>query len=122
MLINANGSLVSHVATRSLGSSLGNTDCKLKKVKSERSERTLALWVEPLYGAPPNIIFDRNNLVSRKQFATTYYLCYKGPSLKHLKLSKDFKEVDIEKIFRQYLSRIGYQYSLSNNKEIIAKI
>jgi hypothetical protein len=82
MLINSNGSLVSHVVTRSLGNSLGNIIYRLKKVKSEG---TLALCVEPLYGAPPNIIFDRNNLVSKKQFATTYGMCYKGPSLQHLK-------------------------------------
>jgi hypothetical protein len=101
MLINANGSLVFHVATRSLGSSLKNTNCKLKKVKSEG---TLALWVEPLYGPPPNIIFDRNNLVSRKQFAATYCLCYKGPLPKHLKLSKDFEEVEVEKILGRILA------------------
>ncbi len=35
MLINANGTLVSHVAIGSLGGSLGNSNCKLKKVKSE---------------------------------------------------------------------------------------
>jgi hypothetical protein len=92
MLINANGNHVSHVVIRSLSSSLGNTNCKLKKVKSEG---TLVLWVEPLYGAPPNIIFDRNNLVSRKQFATTYGLCYKGPLPKHLKLNKDFEKVEV---------------------------
>jgi hypothetical protein len=119
MLINANGSLVSHVVTRSLGSNLGNTNCKLKKVKSEGS---LALWVEPLYGTPRNIIFDKNNLVSKKKFATTYGLCYKGLSPKHLKLNKGFEKVKIEKIFGPYLNKNGYQYSWSQNEKIIVKI
>jgi hypothetical protein len=46
MLNNENGSLISLLATKSLGGSFGNNDYK-KKVKSEGMPSS---WVEPLYG------------------------------------------------------------------------
>jgi hypothetical protein len=59
---NENGRFISLLANGSLGNSLGNNDYK-KKVKSEGRP---SLWVKPLYGIQPNIIFDRKNHVIQK--------------------------------------------------------
>jgi len=96
MLNNENGSLISLLATKSLGGSFGNNDYK-KRVKSEGMPSS---WVEPFYGIQPNIIFDKKNFVTRKQFNETYGICNKGTSFKHLKKGMDFQEENIEKIFK----------------------
>ncbi len=65
------------------------------------------MWVEPLYGTPPNIILDINNPIFRKQFVATYGMCCEGPSPKHLKLNRDFVEGEVENIFGPCLKKNG---------------
>ncbi len=89
---NGNGSLISFHANVSLCGSLGGNNlstnlCKLKRVKIEGA---MSYWIDPLYGTPPIIMFDKKQLVEQ------YHICYKGPSLKCLKFGKDFEEVEIK--------------------------
>jgi hypothetical protein len=72
---------------------------------------TISTWVEPLYGAKPNIIFDRKQFVSKQQFTYTYGICIKDPSPKCLKLGKDFEEEEVENIFGPCINRNGYHYT-----------
>jgi len=104
MLNNGNGSLIFLIAIKSLGGSFGNDDYK-KKMKSEGMP---SLWVEFLYGIQPNIIFDKKNLVTRKQFNETYDICNKGTSPNHLKEGMGFQKEVVEKIFKLYHNRNGY--------------
>jgi hypothetical protein len=62
MLNNENGRLIYLLVIGILGDNLGNSDYK-KKVKSEGRP---SLWVKPLYGIQPKIIFDRKNHVNQK--------------------------------------------------------
>jgi hypothetical protein len=81
-----------------LGSSQ-RTSLDKKKINIEGVPSAISMWVEPLYKAKPTTIFDRKQLVFKQQFANTYGIYIKGPSLKCLKLEKDFEEEDVEKIF-----------------------
>lgn len=118
MLNNENGSLISLLAIGNLGNSLGNSYYK-KKVKNEGRP---SLWVKPMYGIQPNMIFDRKNHVIQKQFAKMYGICNKGTSPKHLKKGMDFQRVDIENIFGPCHNKIGYRYTWSKDEEIIGDI
>jgi hypothetical protein len=56
-----------------------------KKVKIEGVSLVVLVWVEPLNGTKPSIIFDRKQHVSKQQFVDTYDICIKGLSPKCLK-------------------------------------
>jgi hypothetical protein len=49
-----NGNDISFTTNGSLGSNLGTSNHKKVKI-----ERAWSLWVEPLYGLQPNIIFNQ---------------------------------------------------------------
>jgi hypothetical protein len=107
---NGNGSLISFHANVSLYGSLGGNSlstnlCKLKRVKIER---VVFSWIDPLYGTPPIIMFDKKKLVSWNQYVEQYHICYKGPSFKCLKFGKDFERVEVEAFFRPSINGNGY--------------
>ncbi len=103
-----------------LGCNQGTSQGK-KKVKIEGVSSTVSTRVEPPYGAKPNIIFDRKQLVSKQQFTNTYNICIKGPSPKCLKL-RDFEKEEVEKIFGPYINRNGYHYTWSSDEQLIAEV
>jgi hypothetical protein len=49
---------------------LGTTDLK-KEVKLE-SGKAVSSWTEPLYGIPPELIFDKKSPISQMQFFEKY--------------------------------------------------
>jgi hypothetical protein len=72
---NANGncSLISFHANVSLCGSLGgnNLNTNLCKLKSVKIKGAMSSWINPLYGTPPIIMFDKKQLVEQ------YHICYK---------------------------------------------
>jgi hypothetical protein len=66
------------------------------------------LYVDPLYGEPLKIIFDRRVFVFHKRIVEVYNLCSEGPSPKSLKLSKDFQKEEVHELFGPFVSKNGY--------------
>jgi hypothetical protein len=71
-------------------------------------ERVVFSWIDPLYGTPPIIMFDKKKLVYWNQYVEQYHICYKGPSSKCLKFGKDFERVEVETFFRPSINGNGY--------------
>jgi hypothetical protein len=84
----------------------GVVETKLCKIKLERM--FVSLYVDPLYGEPLKIIFDKCVFVFQKTIVEIYNLCNKGPSPKRLKLSKDFQKEELHELFGPCLSKNGY--------------
>jgi len=58
--------------------------------KHVKLELVISSWVDPLYGTPQKIIFDKKTLPSKKKISNKYVdLCSKGPGPKHLKVGRD---------------------------------
>jgi hypothetical protein len=85
-------------------------------------EGVVSSLVDPLYGTPPIIIFDKKQPFFHNQFVEQYHICGKGPSPKCLKLGKDFEEVEVKALSRSSISRNGYRYSWSNDEVLITEV
>ncbi len=70
---------------------LGSVKTKPRKVRLEGGS-IVSLYVHPLYGEPPKIIFDRCVLVFHKQFVVVYNVCNKVPFPKVWGQVKTFKK------------------------------
>jgi hypothetical protein len=80
-------------------------------------------WVDPLYGTPWKIIFEKKTLPSKKEISDKYVdLCSKGPTPKHLKVGRDFLEEEVKALFGPSINRNGYQYCHTNDEELISRI
>jgi hypothetical protein len=89
-----------------------------KKIKTKGA---ILSWVAPLYATPLDIIFDKKNLNTRKDFVEKYDLCNKGPNPKCLRIGKDLEEEEVEELFGKAISRNGYRYCHTDNEEFITK-
>jgi hypothetical protein len=99
--------------------SLGAIDLK----KYVKLEHVVSSWVDPLYGTPPKIIFDKKPLPSRKEIFDKFVDLYsKRPTPKHLKVGRDFLEKKVEAIFGPSINRNGYRYCHTNDEELIARV
>jgi hypothetical protein len=66
------------------------------------------VWVEPLYGKKPSVIFDKKQPIFKQQFAYTYNICNKGLLPKCYKLGRNFGKENVKKFFGYYINRNGY--------------
>jgi hypothetical protein len=78
------------------------------KVKIEGAT-THACYVDPLYGAKPNIIFDRKIELSWTSFSNKYGINNQGIASKRLKIRKEIKEEEVGALFEP-CSHNGYRY------------
>jgi hypothetical protein len=92
------------------------------KVKMEgvtmKIEGVTLPYIKPLYGKALEIIFDRKTPITRQQFASIYDLCSIRPCPKRLKISRDFKEEEVQELFGPSNNKNGYQYYFSDNVEL----
>jgi hypothetical protein len=65
--------------------------------------------------------FSTKKIISWRQFVETYGLCNKGLSPKCLKLSKDFEETKVEKVFGLCITKNGYWYTWCGDEESLWK-
>jgi hypothetical protein len=83
-------------------------------------EGGLSPYVEPLYGKPPKIIFDKKVQMTCCQFVKKYNFCNKGTNPKRLKIGKDYtKEVQV---LKAYNSKNGYRYCFNKNEVLIKHV
>jgi hypothetical protein len=85
--------------------SLGTTNSK----KCVKLKLVISSWVDLLYGTPPEIIFDKRTLPSRKEISDKYVdLCSKGLAPKHLKVERDFLEEEVKALFGPSINKNRY--------------
>jgi hypothetical protein len=90
------------------------------KVKIEGAT-THACYVGPLYGAKPNIIFDRKIELSWTSFSKKYGISNQGIASKRLKIKKEIEEEEVETLFKP-CSQKGHRYCHNEYKAFISKV
>jgi hypothetical protein len=99
---------------------LGTTDLK-KEVKLEGG-KAVSSWTEPLYGIPPQLIFDKKSPISQMQFYEKYALSNFGLSPKKIRIGRDL-EAEVEALFLDLAYKVNEKhilfYKSSSNKASI---
>jgi hypothetical protein len=93
---------------------------KHTKIKIEGAT-THACYVDPLYGAKPNIIFDRKIEFFQTSFLEKYGISNQGIALKRLKIGKEIEEEEVEALFRPY-NHNGCRYFHNEDKAFISRV
>ena len=68
-------------------------------------------WVDPMYAAQPEILWDRKTAVTREWFAENYKLHNHGITPKQIKIGQHLEEADVESLFGPRQNGNGYKYS-----------
>jgi hypothetical protein len=100
---------------------LGTTDLKNKeKLEGGKAESS---WTEPLYGIPPELIFDKNSPISQMHFFEKYALSNFGLSPKKIRIGRELEEAEVEALFLDLAYKVNEKhisfYKSSSNKAYV---
>jgi hypothetical protein len=86
-----------------------------------RAQTLVSCYVDPLYGAKPNIIFDKKIELSCQSFWEKYGIYNEGITPKRPRIGKETEEDEIVTLFGP-CSSIGYEYYQNEDEALIAKV